>query len=141
MKKLFLALTILALFQLTVNNTATAQINQALAFKGTTQYSSMPAGRMNGVSVFTVEFWINTTETGSSGTYWQRPTMFGNENTGAPAGDFAITTNSGFLGMWSGLYTEGHQSFISAAFISDNSWHQVAARSDGSTIRFLTMER
>ena len=119
--------------------TATAQFGATLACNGSTQSFTAPNGMLNAATVFTIELWIKTTEGGSNGTYWQRPTLIGSASAGAPSGDFGITTNNGFIGMWSGLNNGGDNFFLSGTVqINDNNWHHVAAVNNGSNINLFT---
>jgi hypothetical protein len=60
--------------------------------------------------------------------------MIGNETMGNPSQDFGITSDKGFIGMWSGLSGTGDQSLLSVKSINDSKWHYVAAVNDGSKI-------
>ena len=133
--KRFAHVLLLFLFSVEV---ASAQFGGTLTCNGTTQSIATPNGMQNGATIFTLEFFVKTTETGSNGTFWQRPTMVGTTSSGAPSSDFGITTNNGFIGMWSGLNSGGDNSFLSTTLqINDNSWHHIAAVNNGSIINLF----
>lgn len=107
----------------------------ALQFNGTAnQYYAQLPSLLDGTNVFTVDFWVKTTESGSNPTYWQNPTLVGNVNPSSPDGDFGITLNSGQIGVWSGICSCGDQVLQTTKAINDNKWHHVAAVSDGSNM-------
>lgn len=93
-------------------------------------------GLLNGVTVFTVEFWVKTNESKGNTVYWQRPYLFGNETNGDNSGDFGITTNFGYVGMFEGVSNlNTDQQFLSTSIrINDNFWHHVAAVNNGQTL-------
>ena len=94
------------------------------------------SGLLNGASVFTVEFWVKTNDNRSSDTYWQRPYLFGNETNGNNSGDFGITINNGYIGMYEGLSNlNTDQQFLSTSIrVNDNFWHHIAAVNNGQTL-------
>ncbi len=114
-----------------------AQFGGNLAFDGSTQSVSTPPGMMNGATTFTIEFFVKTTENRTNGTYWQRPTLVGNATSGDISGDFGITTNNGFVGMWAGLNNTTDNSFLSSVQINDNNWHHVAAVNNGTQLKLF----
>ncbi|MBK0383464.1 T9SS type A sorting domain-containing protein [Pedobacter sp. SD-b] len=105
----------------------------AIQFNGTaSQYYAQLPSLLDGTNVFTVDFWVKTTESGSNPTYWQNPTLVGNVNPSSPDGDFGITLNNGQIGVWSGICSCGDQVLQTTKAINDNNWHHVAAVNDGS---------
>ena len=115
-----------------------AQFGGTFTFDGTSQSVAAPNGMLNGATVFTMECWIKTTETGSNATYWNRPTLIGIASNGNASGDFGITSNNGYIGMFTGLNSGGDNSFLSATKqINDNNWHHVAAVNNGSSINLF----
>ncbi|MEP6676910.1 MAG: LamG-like jellyroll fold domain-containing protein [Ferruginibacter sp.] len=135
LKKIRGALFILALL---VANCCSAQFGGTYTFDGTTQSVATPNGMLNTASVFTIEFWIKTTENRTSGTFWQRPTMVGVVTNGNASGDLGITSNNGYIAMFSGLNNGGDQDFLSATLkINDNAWHHIAAVDNGTLIRLF----
>ncbi len=100
------------------------------------QYSTTQAGLLNGANIFTVEFWAKTGETKSNNIYWQRPYLFGNETNGDNSGDFGITVNNGYIGMFEGLSNlNTDQQFLSTSIrVNDNFFHHIAAVNNGQTI-------
>jgi len=112
---------------------AKAQPNRDQYTRG--QATATAAGTLNGVSVFTVEFWVKTTENRSNNVYWQRPYLFGNETNGDNSGDFGITTNNGYIAMWNGCSSlNSDQNFLSNVRINDDNWHHIAAVNNGQNI-------
>jgi len=105
-------------------------------FDGSTQYARLPDGVMNGLSTFTIEGWIKTTDINTSSTFWQRPTIVGVASPGSNSGDFAISTQGGYLYMWTGM-NSGENGLQTAAFISDGKWHHIAASANGTAIRLF----
>ncbi len=112
-----------------------AQFGGSQTFDGMTQSIVTPSGVMNSKTVFTIEFWVKTTENRSNGTYWQRPSMISSASSGGPSGDFGITTDNGYVGIWSGLNSGGDNFFLSNTVqINDNVWHHIAAVNNGNVI-------
>jgi RHS repeat-associated protein len=109
-------------------------IGGAQNFNGTSDFITLPPAMTGGLSVFSVSFWTQNTDSGSNGTYWNRPQFVGDSTAGAPSGDFGINTNTGDLGMWSGLNSAGDASLITSSIVNDNTWHYIAAVNDGSAI-------
>ena len=111
-----------------------AQFNNNFSFDGATQAVALPKRVLNGASVFTIEFRVKTTESRSSTTYWQNPTLAGVALNGF-GGDFGIITSNGYIGLWSGLNGSSDNSFISSTVqVNDNNWHHIAAVNDGTNI-------
>ena len=112
----------------------TTQLLAALAMQA--QYILTQNNLLNGAMVFTVEFWVKTSENRSSNIYWQRPCIFGNETNGDNSGDFAITLNNGYIGMFEGVCNlNTDQQFLSTSIrINDNFYHHIAAVNNGQTI-------
>lgn len=108
----------------------------SMATDGSTQFASTPNGMMEGLTTFTCETWIKTTENKSSGIYWQKPTLLGNSRSGSPDGDFGITTDNGMLGLWSGIGAEN--SLQTTIDINDNLWHHVAVVKNGATLTLFS---
>ena len=126
----------LLLLMLTGTTCCSAQFGATQSFDGVNQSAVTPPGMMNGATVFTIEFWIKTTENRSNGTYWQRPTLIGEASSGNASGDFGITTNNGYIGIWSGLNNGGDNDFLSTTTqINNNQWHHIAAVNDGANIK------
>ena len=86
--------------------------------------------------MFTIEFWVKTNDNRRNDVYWQRPTLFGNITNGDNSGDFGITINNGYVGMWEGVSTlNTDQQFLSTSVrINDNFYHHIAAVNNGQTI-------
>jgi RHS repeat-associated protein len=110
----------------------TGEIGRAQNFNGTSDFIILPPSMTSGLSVFSVGFWMNTNDNGSNGTYWNRPEFIGDSTSGNPSGDFGINTNSGDLGMWSGLNSAGDNSVVSGRSVSDGNWHRIDAVNNGS---------
>jgi hypothetical protein len=104
-----------------------------LSFDGSNDIVLLPSSSTSGLSIFSTSFWVKTNSTDSHATYWNRPSLFGFASSGT--GDFGITTQSGAIGMWSGLNSGGDNSVISSSSINDDIWHHVAVTNDASTIR------
>ena len=88
----------------------------------------------NGLTMFSVSFWAQTTDTVGNGTYWNQPQFVGDASNGSNSGDFGIVTNNGDLGMWSGLNSGGDNALVTSDLISDNNWHHISAVNNGSVI-------
>ena len=105
-----------------------------VSFDGIDDYASIPSSVTSGLSQFTVCLWIKTTESRTNGTFWLRPTIFGQSTGGAPSGDGGVTTNNGYIGFWTGLNSGGDNSFLSTTRqINDNAWHYIVLVNNGST--------
>ncbi|MEO5942682.1 MAG: LamG domain-containing protein [Ferruginibacter sp.] len=99
-------------------------------------YFQTPSNTLNNAAVFTVEFWVKTTDNRSNNLYWQRPYLFGAATDGDNSGDMGITINNGYIGMWEGISNlNTDQVFLSNSVrISDNFWHHIAAVNNGQTM-------
>ncbi|MBS1496154.1 MAG: T9SS type A sorting domain-containing protein [Bacteroidetes bacterium] len=107
----------------------------ALYFEGTAnQYYAQLPSLLDGTNIFSVDFWVKTTDNNSNPTYWLKPTLVGNANPAAPDGDFGITLNNGQIGVWSGISSSGDQDLQTTKAINDDKWHHVAAVSDGTNL-------
>lgn len=106
------------------------------AQNGNTQYTKTQSGLLNGTAIFTVEFWVKTDDNRSNDIYWQRPYLFGNETSGNNSGDFGITINNGYIGMFEGMSNlNTDQQFLSTSIhVTDNFWHHIAAVNNGQTL-------
>ena len=111
------------------------QFGNSVLMNGTADYIQPPA-LLNGTTQFTIEYWINTSESRSNGSFSQNPTMIGNEIPGASSGEFSIYSNNGFIGMW-GELNSGTQNFLSTKKINDNRWHHIAASNDGTNVNLF----
>ncbi len=109
---------------------------KAISFDGTNDMILTPAGFMNGVTQFTMDFWVKTTDSGAGPQYWQHPTLIGNATAGSGSGDFGIMVSSGNLAAFSGLTASGDNAVITTKRINDNKWHHIAAVNDGTFISF-----
>jgi hypothetical protein len=110
------------------------QFASAMTFNGSTGYASLPTNLLTGKTQFTMSVWVNTTSSVSNGTFYQRPTIIGQNTAGAGSGDFGITVNSGYLGMWGGLSSGTDSSVQTSFLINDGHWHHVVATNDGTTV-------
>jgi Concanavalin A-like lectin/glucanases superfamily len=110
--------------------------NQLLAQNNNATFTKTQSGLLNGANVFTIEFFVKTTNTQSNNMYWQRPFLFGNVTNGDNSGDFGITINNGFIGMFCGASSlNTDQQFLSNSIkINDNFYHHIAAVNNGQTI-------
>ncbi len=99
-------------------------------------YFKTPSNTLNNAAVFTVEFWVKTTDNRSNTIYWQRPYLFGAETDGDNSGDMGITINNGYIGMWEGISNlNTDQVFLSNSVrINDNFFHHIAAVNNGQTM-------
>jgi hypothetical protein len=110
------------------------KIGGAQSFNGTSDFIALPPSLTSGLGTFSLSFWTQTTDSGSNGTYWNQPQFLGDSTAGNNSGDFGVVTNSGALGMWSGLNGGGDNSFVTSSTINNNNWHQIAAVNNGSVI-------
>ncbi len=123
-----------------VSNTGSAScttlpLGSSYTFDGNTQYGITPAGMMNGLSVFTIEGWIKSTDLNvtPNSEVWRAPNIIGNSSPGAASGDLIVSTQAGYLSFYTGLNTTtGDNAVISKAFISDNQWHHWAVSVNGT---------
>jgi hypothetical protein len=106
----------------------------AIYFNGTQDNYALLPSLLNGTNIFTTDFWVKTTDNNSNPTFWQNPTLVGNVNPTSPDGDFGITLNNGQIGVWSGICSCGDQVLQTTKTINDNTWHHVAAVSDGTSL-------
>ncbi|MFT3933700.1 MAG: T9SS type A sorting domain-containing protein [Chitinophagaceae bacterium] len=104
----------------------------AIYFNGSSNdYFAQLPSLLDGTNVFTVDFWVKTTDNNSHPTYWLKPALVGNANPSSQDGDFGITLNNGQIGVWSGISSSGDNDLQTAKSINDDKWHHVAAVSDG----------
>ena len=113
---------------------SSGEVGGAQNFNGTSDFISLPQSMTSGLSRFSVSFYTNTLDNGSNATFWNRPAFLGDSTNGSPSGDFGVVTNSGDLGMWSGLATNQDNSLVTAKLINDGKWHRVDAVNDGGAI-------
>ncbi|MEO7308982.1 MAG: LamG-like jellyroll fold domain-containing protein [Chitinophagaceae bacterium] len=115
---------------------AQAQITATLPQNGNGKNPALSPGLLSGSTVFTIEFWVRTVENRSNDIYWQRPYLFGNATNGDNSGDFGITTNNGYIGMWEGLSSINTDQFFLSQYvrINDDRWHHIAAVNNGQNI-------
>jgi len=106
----------------------------AIYFNGTQDNYALLPSLLNGTNIFTTDFWVKTTDNSSNPTFWQNPMLVGNVNPASPDGDFGITLNNGQIGVWSGICSCGDQVLQTTKTINDNTWHHVAAVSDGTSL-------
>jgi hypothetical protein len=107
--------------------------NKFLSFDGSSNYVSTIDGA--GLTTFTISLWVNTTESGTSDLYWQQPSLIGKGSAGVDTGDFGITTNNGYIGMWGGINTTGYDDYYylsTTTKINDGKWHNIVVSNDGS---------
>jgi hypothetical protein len=112
----------------------TGVIANSESFDGATGFVALPPPMTAGLSMFSASLWVQTTDTVSNGTYWNRPSFFGDSTAGNASGDFGVTESGGDLGMWSGLNSGGDNSFLTADLVNDGNWHRLDAVNNGSTI-------
>ncbi|MGA2084000.1 MAG: DUF2341 domain-containing protein [Terracidiphilus sp.] len=113
---------------------STGEIGGAQSFNGTSDFIALPPSMTSGLTVFSASFWTNTIDSGSNGTYWNRPQFLGDSTAGGSSGDFGVNTDSGYLGMWSGLNSASDNSLISSDFVGNGKWHRIDAVNNGSVI-------
>lgn len=118
------------------DETVAGKIGMAQELDGSNEYIAIPAAATSGNDRFTMCLWINTDESGNHLTYFRRPSMIGQETFGWDSGDFGITSNSGELGMWSGLANSDNDA-LSGASINDQTWHHVCAVNDGTSVYLM----
>jgi RHS repeat-associated protein len=111
------------------------EIAGAQSFNGTTDFIALPPSMTGNRTTFSVSFWTNSIDTGSNPNYWNQPQFFGDSTAGNNSGDFGVTTNSGVLGMWSGLNGAGDDFFLTNTVIDDAKWHRIDAVNDASVIK------
>lgn len=114
----------------------TLPFGSGYTYDGVNQFTRVPGGVLDGLSTFTIEGWVKTTDVNTSGTFWQCPTIVGTASPGGNSGDFGISTQGGYLVMWHGM-NNGENYVITKAFISDNKWHHIAASANGTAIRIF----
>lgn len=96
-------------------------------------YAQLPP-LLDGTNIFTVDFWVKTTDNNSNPIYWLKPTLVGNANPSSQDGDFGITLNNGQIGVWSGISSSGDNELQTTKTINDDKWHHVAVVSDGANM-------
>ena len=93
----------------------------------------IPSSATTGLSQFAFSVWVKTTETGTNGSYWLRPSVFGQATSGQSTGDAGITTNNGYIGFWSGVTPVSDASYLSSTLqVNDDAWHHILLSNDGA---------
>jgi prepilin-type N-terminal cleavage/methylation domain-containing protein len=95
------------------------------------------ADALDGEAEFTMSFWVQTTESGTHGTFWRRPAMIGKSNGGSNSGDLGIVTNNGYIGFWSGISNPDASYLSTTKQINDNQWHHIALTCNGTTMELF----
>ncbi len=70
---------------------------------GVDDHLALPLAVLEGFRTFTVCVWLRTDEDRSNATNWKNPTIFGQISTGLESADFGVFTESGRVGLRSGL--------------------------------------
>lgn len=111
----------------------------AITYNGVDQSAFLPTGVMNGLTNFTVEGWVKSSDINTSvnSNLWQAPIIFSEENPSAASGDLVLVTQAGYIGMTYEGQGGGVTSDLAKYFISDNQWHHWAVSADGTTVRFF----
>ncbi|WP_160328158.1 LamG-like jellyroll fold domain-containing protein [Solirubrum puertoriconensis] len=105
------------------------QPGNALHFDGTNDYVVLPQTVQGN---FTLEFWLNTTQTAPQGTQWYQGVGLLDAEVGGVTNDFgtALLENKVAFGMGNPDIT-----IQSATAVNDGRWHHVAAVRNGSTMQ------
>ncbi|MFA5723595.1 MAG: LamG domain-containing protein [Candidatus Pacearchaeota archaeon] len=108
----------------------------AINFDGSSGYinASFYGSQKQGLKIFSVSLWVNTNESRTHSTYWNRPSLIGEASNGGGSGDFGITTNGGYIGMWGALDPTDRSYLSSTTQINDNQWHFITTSGNGSYI-------
>ena len=122
MKKLLISLLILVLPAL-----AEAQL-PALNFDGVNDYVAVPNSLSSGS--FTIEYWVNTTQTSPAGAQWYEGNGIVDAEVGGVTDDFGTSLLNDKLAFGIG---NGDVTIQSSTSINDGSWHHVAVTWDIST--------
>jgi hypothetical protein len=94
---------------------------------------TLPPVLTAGKKKFTFGFWIKGKETAKGKEYFHQATLLGVRTPDRGSQDFAITSNGGRIGYWSGLGA-GDLVYQSSVQISDDHWHHIALTSDGEKL-------
>ncbi|MBK7761859.1 MAG: hypothetical protein IPI46_00615 [Bacteroidetes bacterium] len=114
--------------------------NSAITYDGINQGAILPANLMNGLTNFTIEGWMKSTDVTTSPTseMWRAPWIFGKEMPSGNSGDIMITTQAGYLNFSEEFVGgQGYTESLTKYFISDNQWHHIAVSADGIFCRFF----
>jgi hypothetical protein len=104
------------------------------AMDGMNDHLVLPSAATRDLTTFTMCLWIRTGETRSNGTAWRNPTLIGQITTGYQSGDVGILSESGRVGLRSGLCAGIDELRVSGTTIADDTWHHVCAVSDAATV-------
>jgi hypothetical protein len=121
----------------TASSTALAVVaatppGNALAFDGTDDYVTLPLLVSND---FTLEVWVNTTQTGGTGTsWWQGAGLVDGEVSGS-TNDLGLTLLGSKAAFGLGNATGADVTITSTTNINDGRWHHLAATRQGGTIQ------
>ena len=119
------------------NQTVPGKMGNGQQMNGSDQRVTIPRQATQNRTRFTYCLWINTNENSGSASYWDRPTIIGQENSGYGTGDFGITTSSGYLGMWGGLNGGSDDNVSTIVRINDDAWHHLCAINDTNDVTLL----
>ena len=115
---------------------AVGKVGDGIDFpSGSMAHLDIPANATAGLKTFTFAFWVKTTESGASTSYYRKPTFLGLNTGAAGSRDYGITSSRGLVGYWSGLAPKRDSDYQSPAVsINDGKWHHIALTNDGETL-------
>ncbi|MDO7850258.1 M36 family metallopeptidase [Hymenobacter convexus] len=121
----------------TASSTALAVVaatppGNALAFDGTDDYVSLPLLVSND---FTIETWVNTTQTGGTGTQWWQGAGLVDGEVGGATNDLGLTLLGSKAAFGLGNAGSADYTIISSVNINDGRWHHLAATRQGATLQ------
>ncbi|KOY86440.1 hypothetical protein AD998_10040 [bacterium 336/3] len=110
--------------------------NRGMYFDGVDDQVKSPAINLNN---FTIEFWIKTTQTGGTTTFWQNGFgLVDAEDNGGP-NDYGVSLGAGRIvaGIGDGNPTPEDFSIASATLVNDGAWHHVAVTRAGNSMQIF----
>jgi len=94
---------------------------------GVDDHLALPVEVLEGLRTFTICTWLRSDEDRRNDTNWKNPTMFGQISTGFESADFGFFTESGRVGLRSGLCSGNDEVVVSTTTLNDGAFHQVCA--------------
>ncbi len=106
---------------------------------GVDDHLALPVEVLEGARTFTICTWLRTDENRSNATNWRNPTIFGQISTGFESADFGFFTDTGRVGLRSGLCSGNDEVTVSTTTLNDGEFHQVCAVG-GPDSTFVTVD-
>lgn len=101
-------------------------------FNGSNSYGEFPF-TFQGLTSFTFEAWIKTTQNDSHSSPWGNPAIFGCKQASGTINDFVLSNKSGILTWWDEI---GGGEYSTGYVINTGEWLHIAVVRDGGNLSF-----